>query len=49
MVYMQRLNKTKVFLRVDWERWSIGFEFNRYLDDFKIYLPVVTIVIWLKS
>ena len=42
-----KLGKTLVRIAVDWRRWTIGVSWNRFLDDWQIYLPVVQITIWL--
>ena len=45
---MMKLEKSKVFITVDWRRWTFGVGFNKYYDDWKIYLPVVCINIWIS-
>lgn len=46
---MKRLQKPRIFLDIDWRRWTVGISFNRYRDDWKIYFPVITVVIWLRG
>lgn len=49
MVQIEKLKHSIAFWHVDWRRWTIGISWNRKMDDWKVHLPVISLVIWLKD